>query len=179
MTAWDLYSPCFWTWLPYIRMEKGKSCGLAYAGSATYCSHCGTQGDVFQFSTDFLSPWFPLLSFPVPWPAEKHSVLARSAESVSEKPLRIVVFDHCKTGNFAFLPPHLARWDGRNSCRHPQKYLLSGKPTTLLIIMQGLMKLNIIIPSHATFNFLDHNFSFYQKLLGQTQSGEALLLSAH
>lgn len=71
---------------------------------------------------------------------------------------RIVVFDHCKMGNFAFLPPHLARWDGRNSCRHSQKYLLSGKMATLLIIMQGLMMLNIIIPSHATFNFLDHNF---------------------
>lgn len=37
-----------------------------------------------------------------------HSVLASSGESVSEE-------DHCKMGNFAFLPPHLARWDGRNS----------------------------------------------------------------
>lgn len=65
---------------------------------------------------------------------------------------------NCKMGNFDFLPPHLARWDGRNSCRHPQKYLLSGKLATLLIIMQGLMKLNIIIPSNVTFNFLNHNF---------------------
>lgn len=89
-----------------------------------------------------------------------HSVLANSGESVSEEPgQKDRGVWSLQKGKFC-LPattPGQVGWR-RNSCRHPQKYFLSGKLATLLIIMQGLMKLNIIIPSHATFNFLDHNF---------------------
>lgn len=62
----------------------------------------------------FSLTWVSSSLLPCPLTSRGITVCWQTLVSLSLRNLarKIVVFDHCKRGNFVFLPPHLARWDG-------------------------------------------------------------------
>lgn len=113
-----------------------------------------TPQRIFSNLACLFSPPPPLISREI----EAHwQVLAHlSLRNVARK---TVMFNYCKIGTFTLLPPQLAKWEGRVK-------FLQAFPKIPLILQTGytanyhagLIKLNIIIPSCVTFNFLGHHF---------------------
>lgn len=127
-------------------MESGKSCGIAYAGSATYYLHCGTQEDVFQFSTDFSLTWFSSFLLPRPLMSREITVCWQALVSLS---LRKII----------------AKWETSPSCHHTwpggMEEILTVSTKISLIWQIGYAAnyhAGFNEASHTTFNFLDHNF---------------------